>query len=122
MRPEKNESNNGADTAADTATEIPQSPDDYGCVQPEQGMLVFDYLNGYSQDEKENVELHLRLCLHCREAVAVWRGVHRTTTAGHLKIATADVSSTAEGSTASQGTKAHQAQSPGEKARGSHGY
>lgn len=50
----------------------PRLPKPYVCVDPPLTATVFGFLKGRHQEQKENVLIHLRLCLHCREAVTDW--------------------------------------------------
>lgn len=60
-----------------TQAEKPEVPEDFICIDPEQKPLVFDFLNGFEQNLKETVLLHLRLCLHCREIAGTVLKINR---------------------------------------------
>lgn len=100
-----------------------QSSEDYVCVDPEQGIVVFDWLNGFNNEAKEMVALHLRLCLHCREAVADWRSLHQPVEVAQANYAhsAAACIAAAKGSITPKGTKTGGAKSPRLKAKGNYG-
>jgi hypothetical protein len=60
-----------------TEDENSEVPEDFTCIDPDQEPLVFDFLNGFKQDLKEKVLLHLRLCLHCSEIAATILKINR---------------------------------------------
>lgn len=60
-----------------TQDEKPEVPEDFICIDPEQKLLVFDFLNGFKQDVKNIALLHLKLCLHCREIAATVLKINR---------------------------------------------
>ena len=45
-------------------------PANYTCVDPDEALKMFDYLNGGDETTKEIATRHLGVCLHCQEAVA----------------------------------------------------
>lgn len=47
-----------------------------GCVAAEGGIVVFDYLNGHCQGEKEAVIEHLEACTQCRDTVTSMAAVN----------------------------------------------
>jgi hypothetical protein len=67
-----------ADAEADAGNS--ETSEGYACVKPDEGMLILDWLNDSANEAvgEQMVTRHLRLCLHCREAVANWRFLHRS--------------------------------------------
>jgi hypothetical protein len=122
MRQREDESNYVADVSG-VDTEPTQLPQDFTCVDPEQGILVFDYLNGSSTVDKETILLHLRLCLHCQEVITVWRGVHHSLEAEAVNQNHSAATRAAEagGNTTLQETKSGVAKPSRLKAKGTHG-
>lgn len=120
MNPREND-NTTDDAEADAG---PSQPiEDYLCVDPEQGMLVFDWLNGFDDEAKETVVLHLRICLHCREAVADWGRLHQlvgVSQAQYTHIAAAHSAAAKDGA-AHKAAKTDGTKQPRLKARGSYG-
>ena len=46
-------------------------PEEYSCIDPNEAVRLFDYLNGADKDvDKALLSAHLGLCYHCQEAVA----------------------------------------------------
>jgi len=121
MNPRDNE-NTTDDAEADVGPS--QTLEDYLCVDPDQGILVFDWLNGLHSEAKEAVMLHLRICLHCREALADWRCLHQPIEVGQAKYAHSAAASQAaavKGGMTPKGAKTDGAKPPRLKAKGSYG-
>ena len=46
-------------------------PEEYECIDPDEAVLLFDYLNGADTDaDKAVLSAHLGLCYHCQDAVS----------------------------------------------------
>lgn len=65
------------DADIDDGEPAPAIPTDYVCVDPEQGALAFEFFRNLDEGDKEAALVHLRLCLHCREAVATLLKINR---------------------------------------------
>ena len=48
-------------------------PNNYICIDPVESLMVFDYLNGRREVDKNIVALHLNLCYQCQDAVETLR-------------------------------------------------
>jgi hypothetical protein len=117
MNPRDNQ-NTTDDAEADAG---PSQPfEHYVCVDPDQGILVFDWLNGLHSEAKEAAALHLKICLHCREALADWSCLHQLIEgqAQYAHSAAASPAAAVKGGTAAKGAKTDAAKP---KAKGSYG-
>lgn len=54
---------------ANAGSDPPRSRNMFVCIDPAQRATVFDFFKGFYKDQKQMVLIHLRLCMHCQEAV-----------------------------------------------------
>lgn len=50
-----------------TDCEKPEVPEDFICIDPQQRIMVFEFLTNLTPSLKQQALIHLKLCLYCRE-------------------------------------------------------
>lgn len=56
--------------STETDSGKPEVPEDFICIDPKQKRMVLEFLDNFNQRPTDQVLVHLKLCLYCREIAA----------------------------------------------------